>query len=89
VSATTGIILMTGTVTVVNASIFHDKPVDWRVPIATGFAALIFNGLERAAPKPAVLLAWTGLIVVLFSRTDPRVPSPTESLLDWWEGGRG
>jgi hypothetical protein len=86
-SATTGIILATGAITVANASVFHDKPVDWRVPIATGLAALAFNGAERIWPQGAVLLAWTGMIAVLMTRTDPATPSPTESALSWWNKG--
>ena len=86
-SQTTGIILVTGAVTVANASVFHDRPVDWRVPVATGLAALAFSGAERIYPQGAVLLAWTGLVVVLMTRTDPRTPSPTESALNWWNNG--
>lgn len=87
-SQTTGIVLATGAITVVNASVFHDKPVDWRVPIATGFAALLFSGAERIWSKGAVLMAWTGLVAVCLTRVDPGTPSPTESVLSWWEGGK-
>lgn len=88
-SATTGIVLATGGITLANASIFHDKPIDWRIPIASGLAAMGFSLLEKAAPQAAVMMAWTGFLVVLITRTDPSTPSPTESLLTWWtQGGK-
>jgi hypothetical protein len=88
VSKTTGPILALGGITVVNQSVFHDKPMDWRVPIATGLAAVGFSLAERAWPQGAEILAWTALLTVLLTRTDPKIPSPTESALSWWnEGG--
>lgn len=86
-SATTGIVLAMGGITVANASIFHDEPVDWRIPIATGLLALGFSGAERIAPQAAVMLAWTGLAVVVLTRVNPSVPSPAESALAWWNKG--
>lgn len=87
---TTGPILALGAITVVNASVFHNKPMDWRVPIATGLAAVGFGLAERAWPQGAEILAWTALLTVLFTRTDPKIPSPTESALAWWKttGGK-
>ena len=41
-SQTTGPILAVGAVTVANNVIFHDEPMDWRVPVATGLAAIGF-----------------------------------------------
>lgn len=84
-SLTTGPVLATGAVTVVNQTIFHDEPMDWRVPVATGLAAIGFSLAERAWPKGAQILAWTGLITVLLTRTKPSVPSPVESALEWWD----
>lgn len=82
---TTGIVLATGALTVANQSIFHNQPIDWRVPIATGMAAMGFALMERASPQVAVMVAWTGLIAVMFTRIDPKTPSPVESLMTWWE----
>jgi hypothetical protein len=84
-SRTTGIVLATGAVTVVNSTVFNDRPMDWRVPIATGLGAMAFSLFERVWPKGAVILAWGSLLTVLLTRTDPGVPSPTESALDWWK----
>lgn len=84
-SRTTGPILAVGTVTVVNATVFNDKPMDWRIPIATGFAAIGFSFAERAFPDGAQILAWTALLSILVTRTDPAVPSPVESAIAWWK----
>lgn len=83
----TGPILTIGAITVANQSIINDKPFDWRVIIATGGAAAAFALLEKALPDAAVMLAWTALITVLFTRLDPRVPSPVESAFVWWDKG--
>lgn len=85
-----GPILATGAVTVVNQSIFNDEPMDWRVPIATGLAAVGVSLVEKVWPEGALILAWGTLATVLLSRTQPHVPSPVESALSWWDkGGKG
>jgi hypothetical protein len=86
-SQTTGIILATGAVTVANQTVFHDEPMDWRVPVATGLAAVGFSLAERVWPKGAQMLAWTVLGTVLLTRTQANVPSPVESALQWWNQG--
>lgn len=88
-SQTTGVILATGAVTVANQTVFHDQPMDWRVPIATGLAAIGFSLAERVWPKGAQVLAWTVLGTVLITRTQANTPSPVESALSWWEKGGG
>lgn len=87
---TTGPILATGAITIVNNTVFHDKPMDWRVPIATGLAAIGFSLAEEAWEQGAEILAWTVFITVLLTRTTPGIPSPTESALTWWDSsGKG
>lgn len=88
-SKTTGPVLALGAVTIVNRSIFHGQPMDWRVPVATGLAAIGFSLGERVWPVGAEILAWTALLTVLLTRTDPKVPSPTESALTWFNGTGG
>ena len=83
-SQTTGPILAVGAVTVANNVIFHDEPMDWRVPVATGLAAIGFSMAERVWPKGAQILAWTALATVLLTRTKSNVPGPVESALAWW-----
>lgn len=86
-SRTTGPVLATGAITVVNQTVFHDEEMDWRVPVATGLAAIGFSLAEKVWPKGAVILAWTGFMTVLLTRTQPSVPSPVESALTWWNKG--
>lgn len=88
-SRTTGVILATGAVTIANETIFTDEGMDWRVPIATGLAAVGFSLAEKAWPQGANILAWTVLLTVMFTRTKSNVPSPVESALKWWNGGGG
>lgn len=88
-SATTGPILAVGGITMFNQTILNNKPIDWRIPIATGFLAGGFALLERANAQFAKGIAWIALLTVLLARVDPKVPSPVESLLKYWnEGGK-
>jgi len=87
VSKTTGPVLAMGAITVANNVVFHGQPMDWRVPIATGFAAIGFSLAERVWPQGAELLAWTAFLTVLLSRTNPKVPSPVESAVAWYNNG--
>lgn len=81
----TGPLIAIGAITVINQSVFNDKPVEWRVPIAAAGAALIFSGLEKALPEFIPLVSYIALIGVLLSRVDPSIPSPAESFLKWWD----
>lgn len=81
----TGIILAIGGITLANQSVLHGQPVDMRVPVATGIAAAAFALLERGNEKLVVGIAWIALLTVVFARVDPKVPSPTESLLKYWK----
>jgi predicted MFS family arabinose efflux permease len=81
----TGTILAIGGITMANQTLFNGKPVDWRVPIATGMAALAFSAAETmvgpAVPKAVALVA---LVAVLFTEISPPTPSPVQSALTWW-----
>lgn len=81
---TTGPILAIGGITVANRTIFNGEPMDWRIPIATGIAAMGFSLAEKAWQKGATALAWLALITLLFTRIDPGVPAPVETLNDWY-----
>jgi uncharacterized membrane protein YjjP (DUF1212 family) len=85
---TTGPILAIGGVTVLNQTVLHNRPMDWRLPIATGVACGFFALLERGAPQATRMAAYAALIAVLFTRING-VPSPTESFLSWWNAGPG
>ncbi len=78
-SKTTGVVLATGGLTLVNQSVFNGEPLDWRVPIATGIAAVGFSLAERVWEQGAVILAWTAFLSILLTRVDSKVPSPVET----------
>jgi hypothetical protein len=80
-----GPVLATGAVTMVNESILNGKPVDWRVPVATGLVAVGVSIAEKAWPKGATAMAWLMFATVMLTRVNPQVPSPTESIWLWWE----
>lgn len=88
-SGTTGPVLATGALTIVNSTIFHDEPMDWRIPIATGLATVGFSLAERVWPKGVTILAWTAFLTVLLARTDPNTPSPIESAVTWFNSSSG
>jgi hypothetical protein len=81
---TTSPILAIGAITMVNRSIFHDEPWDWRIVIATGISVGLFAALEKPLPKMAVALAWLAVAGVTLGRVDPKVPAPAESALEWF-----
>lgn len=81
----TGPILAVGAITVANRTVFNDQPMDWKVPIGTAIAAVLFAGMERAVGRSAVMLAYLALITSVFARVDPSVPSPAESALKWFD----
>jgi hypothetical protein len=83
-AATTGPVLAIGALTLANRTVFNDEPMDWKVPIGTAIAALMFAGAERAIGRTAVHLAYLALTAVVFVRVDPKVPSPAESALKWF-----
>lgn len=80
----TGPILAIGALTVTNRVIFNDAPMDWKVPIGTALAAVLFTGMEKAVGRSAVWLAYLALVTTVFARVDPTVPSPAESALRWF-----
>lgn len=84
-AASTGPILAVGAVTITNRVIFNDKPMDWKVPVATAMAALLFAGAERALGPAVKNVAYLALVTIIFARVDPTVPSPSESALRWFE----
>jgi uncharacterized membrane protein len=81
---TTGPVLAIGGITMANAVIFNNQPIDWRIPIATGISAMLLALAEKGWELGAVSLAWTALVTILFVRLDGRTPSPMESAATWW-----
>lgn len=87
-SATTGPILAIGGITMANQSLLNNRPIDWRVPIATGISAGMFALLERGWPRGASAIAYLALVTIIFVRIDPKTPAPMESLNSWLKGQR-
>lgn len=83
-AASTGPVLAVGVITMANRVVFNDRPMDWKVPIGTAMAAVLFAGAERAVGRSAVAMAYLALVTVVFARVDPSVPSPAESALRWF-----
>lgn len=86
---TTGVILAIGGITVANRVVFNDEDMDWRILVGAGLASLTFAGLEKVNEQAAVGLAYVALVTILLTRVDPKVPSPTESALKWWNTPAG
>lgn len=87
-NTTTGPIIAIGAITMANESVFHNQPVNWRIPVATGIAAGMFAMIEHGWPEGARMLAWAALVSVMFTRLNPNIPSPAESALSWWNAGQ-
>lgn len=86
-AGSTGPILAIGAITVANQSLVNSNPIDWRVPIGAGLAALAFGALESAAPSYSGIItkvAWIAVVTALFARTKAGVPSPMESFANWY-----
>lgn len=75
----TGIILAAGAITFGNEWIHHKA--NWKVPIATMGAAVIFAGLEKVSEPAAVGLAVIALVTTLIGGVTPGVPSPAIQIL--------
>jgi hypothetical protein len=88
VAASTGIVLMAGSITAANELLF--APVsgggsawhsfNWRIVPATAGLALALSGLERLSPPFAVGLAWLTLAAVLVIPFG-NAPTPLENAL--------
>jgi hypothetical protein len=83
----TGPMIAVGAVTLTNEVVFNAKPVNWRVPLATGVAAIGLALLERVSEELAVGIAYVALVTVLFAKID-NTPAPAESFLKWWNEGK-
>jgi hypothetical protein len=88
VSKTTGPIVAIGGITIANELLLENKPMDWRVPIATGVAAGLFALAEMAWEEGAVALAYLALVTVLFVRLPGQKRAPMENLTRWLQEGK-
>jgi membrane protein implicated in regulation of membrane protease activity len=88
VAKTTGPVLAIGGITLANELLLENKPMDWRVPIATGVAAGLFYLLEKAWSAGAVMLAYTALVSVMLVRLPGAKRAPIENLNAWLQKGK-
>jgi hypothetical protein len=77
--------LAIGAVTVVNRSIVGNDPIDWRVPIAAGAAAVVLAAIEKGSPEFAVGLAWLALLTTVLTPLGGR-RAPAETILNYING---
>lgn len=83
---TTGPILAIGALTMANAVVLNGRAFDWRVPLATGAAALVFAGAEKVWAPGAVGMAWVALLTTVVVPTGAD-PAPITSAATWWHRG--
>ena len=79
-SASTGPILVAGAISFANSSLLNSQPVNWKIPIATGFAAVMLAGMEKVWGEGSVAMAYLAVVAVLFVPIANK-PSPIENLL--------
>lgn len=77
----TGPLLAVGALTMANATLLNDKPIDLRIPVATGVLVLIAAAAERVGGDIVVGIAWVALVTSFVARTRSDTPSPAESLV--------
>lgn len=85
---TTGVAVAIGGITLTNQVLLQNKPVDWRIPIATVIGAGMLALAEKVSERAAVTFAYGALVTVLLVRIDPKTPTPIESLNTWLEKGK-
>ncbi len=77
----TGPIITAGGITLASQVLAQNKPVDWRIPIATGMAAGFLALIEKLSESAAVGIAYMALITTMFLRPAKNKPAPIEAIL--------
>lgn len=72
-ASSTGIILLTGTISFGNEWLQTQKP-NFRIPVATLLTALFLDGVEKISPQAATGLATIALITVLLTPLNGKSP---------------
>lgn len=80
---TTGTVLAIGGISWANAVVLNGRPMDWRIPVATGLTAGMLALVEKVWPDAAMAIASLALVTVLFVRVDRNTKAPVETLLEW------
>lgn len=81
----TGPIAALALITYGNSVVINNRPWDTELRIfaAAGVAAGALYLLEQVSPVAARGMAWVALVTVMFTRVNPDVPAPLESLAAW------
>lgn len=84
-AASTGILLTAGAISFGNEWVHNPAHPNWKIPVATLVAAVMFAGLEHVpAGEPfAVGVASIVLVGALIGTFTPGVPSPAQQLLSY------
>jgi hypothetical protein len=80
-----GPILAVGAISLGNEVIIHGQKVSMRIIVGTGLAAMGLSVLEDLIPGLGTGIAWLTLVTVLLVRINPAVPSPVETINDWFK----
>ena len=81
-SATTGPVLVAGAISFTNQALINNQPVNWKIPLATGFTAVALAGIERVWPEGAKAMAYMLVVGVLFIPVSGK-PSPMENMVSF------
>lgn len=80
----TGPILAVGGLTALNDTLTGS--FDLKVLIATGAAALVFSGLEKAFGQPVVMLSYLALVTAVVVPLRSGKPTPAQSIIKYVNG---
>lgn len=81
-AAATGVILATGAIVLTNQVLVEGKTINFKVPLAIGFAALGLGLLATVAPSIADMIAWMALVTALITPVGSS-KSPVEAILTY------
>jgi hypothetical protein len=82
-AAATSIILAAGTITFANEW-YQTKVVNWRIPVATMLAAVVFDGISHLDPKAGTGLAFIVLLGAFTTRFNGK--SVADTVADLFNG---
>jgi hypothetical protein len=78
----TGPILAAGAISLANHSLLNSEPINWKIPVATGIAAIMVGGIEKIWPEGGLAMGAMLLVAVLFVPVGNK-PSPIENLVSF------
>jgi hypothetical protein len=82
-ATSTAVVLAMGGIVLANEVLVNNKPLNFKVPLAIGLAALGLGVLEKAEPELAIGLAWMAFITAMVAPIGASKVSPVESILHY------